>query len=338
MIGAQDIASSPTWFPLEAAAGGAIRLLGLDEAAYRESSFLDQRLLTRAYEQTICPLELLESAAAQLTPRSHYIFHTGHVGSTLLSRLIGALESFFCLREPALLRVICAQPSPAAGIPGLAVALALFGRTWRPAQRAVIKVTSTVSELAEPILAADYRPAAIFVCADPLTYLRGILAGPNSRVESRQLAPSRLRRLERRLGEGEWRPTSEGEHIAMSWLCEMTALHQAAVRFARQVLWVNFDDFLAEPAAGLAAVCAALGDAPPATQIEALVSGPLMRQYSKAPEHAYDANLRRSVLASADHEHAAEIRRGMHWLRQVAGRYPLVAAVVEASVRTGGLH
>jgi hypothetical protein len=331
MIAEDDIVGSPAWLPLEGVGGDAMRVVHLDEGAYQAASFLDQRILKCGYEQKTCGLAILEAAAARLAPRSHYIFHTGHVGSTLVSRLIGAHESFFSLREPALLRTISARLPSAGGAPGLGVALPLLARTWRANQRAVIKVTSFVSELAELILAGEDRPAAIFMFAHPLAYLRGIFAGPNSRVEGRQLAPTRLQRLVRRLGEGEWRsdPRSEGEYIAMSWLCEMTALRQAAARFESQVLWVDFDAFLGEPASALEAIFQTLGERPPASEIEALVSGPLMRQYSKAPEHAYDAALRHSLLLSADREHAVEIRRGMAWLGEVAMSYPLIAAILE---------
>jgi hypothetical protein len=306
-----------------------MRLVRLDEVAYRAASFLDQRLLTAGFEQRLCSLAILESAAARLTPRSHYVFHTGHCGSTLISRLIGAYPSFFSLREPALLRAIAA-PQAAGGELSLDVALALLARTWRTDQRAAIKVTSFVSELAESILGGADRPAAIFMFVQPLAYLRGIFAGPNSRAETRQLAPTRLQRLTRRLGGGDWRPDprSEGEQIAMSWLCEMTALRRAADRAGSQVLWVDFDAFLAEPLSGLQDIFRHFGAAPSANEIEALVTSPLMHQYSKAPEHAYDAALRREVLLGAEREHGAETRRGMLWLQRLGARHPLIASVL----------
>jgi hypothetical protein len=323
-ISADEIVCSPAWFPLETLAGEAMRLLHLDEAAYRAASFLDQRLLAAPYRQGACALAVLSGAAERLAPPSNYIFHTGHVGSTLISRLLGEHASFFSLREPALLRAIAARTSPAAGAPSLGVALALLGRTWRAHQRAVIKVTSWVSELAELMLGAAHRPVAIFMFAQPLAYLRGIFGGPNSRAETAALAPARLQRLRRRLGEGDWRadPRSEGECVAMSWLCEMTALQQAADRCGSQVLWVDFDTFLGEPYAGLEAIFQALGARPAPREIESLVTGALMRQYSKAPEHAYDAALRRAVLLSAARQHASEIRRGMDWLAAIAQQYP----------------
>jgi hypothetical protein len=322
---------SPAWLPLEVAADGTVRLIRLDEAAYRAASFLDQRLLGRGYGEGACGPAVLDAAGARLARPAHYIFHIGHVGSTLVSRLIGAREPFFCLREPALLRAIGAPAAPQGALPSLRAVLALLGRTWRAEQRAVVKLSSFLNELAEPILAGEDRPAALFMYASPLAYLCGILAGPNSRVELGQLAAARLQRLRRRLAQSEsgLAPRSEGETIAMSWLCEMTTLHQAARRFGARVLWVNFDAFLADPQRGVQAVLAALGAAGAAGEIEALVSGPLMRQYSKAPEYAYDAALRREVLLAAEQEHSLEIRRGMAWLQQRALQHPSLAAVLE---------
>jgi hypothetical protein len=350
VLAEDDLLRSPAWFPLRIADSGDMTMVHLDEAAYRAASFLDERILALKCARTTCGLEFTQSAAARLTPRSHYIFHTGHVGSTLVSRLIGAHEGFFSLREPALLRTFTGNPALPDGAARhdaaqrgavnhgaleLSVVLALLARTWRANQRTVIKATSIVNELAELILAAEYRPAAIFMFTSPLAYLRGILAGQNSRVEARFLSPARLRRLVRRLEGTDWRldALSEGEHIAMNWLCEMTALHQAALRFESQVLWVDFDTFLTEPLSGLHAIFRALGAAPSAREIESIVTGPLMHQYSKAPEHAYDAALRREVLQSADWEHAVEIRRGMDWLGNAAMRNPIARAVLEYSAR-----
>ena len=329
-VTAGELASSPAWLPLETLPAAHLRLVRLDEAAYQAASFLDQRLLGPGSVAGSCSTRELEAAAAGLTAHAHWIFHIGHVGSTLLSRLLGAHRSFFALREPALLRAVSTS---AGGAPALEVALALLARTWRVDQRAVIKATSFVSELAEPILAGGPQRAAIFMYAQPLAYLSGILAGANSRAETRLLAPARLARLTRRLGQGEWHrdPVSEGEHIAMSWLCELTALTQAAARFGQRVLWVDFDGFLAHPLAGLQAVFRTLGPAPDAQEIESLVAGPMMRQYSKAPEHAYDAALRQAVLREARSEHAAEIDRGMRWLERIAGRHPLARRALEVS-------
>lgn len=334
MISEHDLLQSPTWFPLEGNAD-AVRLVRLDESAYRTASFLDQRLLSGGYELAACKTELVRAAAAKLTPRSHYIFHTGHVGSTLVSRLIGTQESLFSVREPLLLRALADESNQQHAVADLRTLLALFGRTWRSNQSAVIKTSSFVSELAHSVLAIDTVAVAILMYTHPLTYLRGILGGPNSRVEARVLGAARQRRLATRLPDEDWRPgpQAEGELIAMSWLCEMTALHRAAAEFPSRVQWVDFDDFLRDPVRALGRIFQALGAADiTMSQIEALTRGPLMRQYSKAPEYAYDAALRREVHLSADVEHGAEIRKGMRWLERVAS-HPLARSVIELSVR-----
>jgi hypothetical protein len=340
MMETEEIARSPAWFPLERLSPDTLRLLKLDEAAYQRASFLDQRLLAQGYPQVSCSVQRLTVAASALAPRGNYIFHIGHVGSTLIARLLGARPSCLALREPALLRAIAmASPGPVAS--DLDLALRLFSRTWRPEQRALIKVTSFANELARPILSGGQRelPRALVLFAQPLAYLRTILAGPNSRREAQQLAGGRLQRLTQRIGPSQPAPRTEGEHIAMSWLCEMVTLQQALQDASGRVRWIDFDRFLtADPAGSLEQIGRTLQQPMTYAEAAALVSGHLMRQYSKAPEHAYDAALRRTVLASADHEHGAELRRGMEWLAAAASRHASAAMALEAAATPDATH
>jgi hypothetical protein len=333
VISAQDIAGSPAWLPLESADSGTMRLVRLEESGYRAASFLDARILESRPEQALCPTSIVAQAAARLTPGAHYLFHIGHVGSTLVSRLIGECGGFFSVREPAMLRAVASDPSRSFGGLDLAGVLSLLARTWRQDQRAVVKATSFVGEIAEPILEIDRHSRAILLFTPARAYLGCILGGPNSRIESARLAPARLARLRRRLGPeaAPAEPRSEGEWIAMSWLAEMAALRAAADRFGARVLWADFDAFLSAPAPGLERLLQGLGAAPRASELESLVSGPLMRRYSKAPEHAYDAALRRMVLESAEREHGGEIRRGLRWLASLAGRHRLIDAILGQS-------
>jgi hypothetical protein len=330
LIAAQDIAASPTWLPLESDGVGGLRLVRLDETGYRAASFLDRRILQTGVLEAVCPTAAVAAAAASLAPRANYIFHIGHVGSTLVSRLVGEHQQFFSVREPAVLGAIATSPARALGSLDLRAVLGLLARAWHREQRAVVKATSFVSEIAGPVLETSPDSRALFMFSPALAYLRCILGGPNSRIESRALAPSRLARLRARLGPESRlpEPRSEGEWIAMSWLCEMACLRQAATRFESRIAWVDFDAFLSAPIPAFTALLRALGATPSQDEVERLVSGPIMRRYSKAPEHAYDAALRRLVLESADREHAAEIRCGMQWLAALAGLHPLVDAVL----------
>ncbi len=319
-----ELVRSPAWLPLDVREGNVIRLVRLEEAAYRAASFLDERILRANPPQGACTVAELEAAASQLTPSAHFIFHIGHVGSTLLSRLVGEDPRFFCIREPGLLRRLATHPR-ASGLSRPAL-LSLLSRTWRTEQRAAVKATSFVSELAGAILEAIPGSRALLMYTPPVTYLRSILGGPNSRIESRALAPSRLGRLRRRLAPTPIpAPRAEGEVIAMSWLCEMTALCQAAETSRGRIRWLEFERFLSGPAAGMTMALEALGACPDAHVIHEALGGPLMRQYSKAPEHAYDPALRRTVLESADREHGHEIRAGMRWLTGLAASHRLIA-------------
>jgi len=311
-----------------------MRLVHLDRAAYRSASFLDRRLVQTGSVEARVDGGIVTAAAGRLKPQAHYIFHTGHVGSTLVSRLVGECVGLFSLREPALLRELALQPTQGrvpAGI-DLRDTLALLARTWSSGQRAVVKATSFASELAESILSLDPGACAALMFTPALAYLRCILGGPNSRVEAKTLAASRLARLRTRLVQTapDIEPRSEGEWIAMSWLCEMVCLRQAAARFGSRILWVDFDAFLGAPEAGLASILRAFAAEATPREVAGILSGPLMHQYSKAPEHAYDAGLRQEVLAGADREHGAEIRRGMQWLASLIGRHPLIDAVLRA--------
>ena len=358
-VSAEDIAASPAWLPVDAAGAGAMRLVRLDEAGYRAASFLDQRLLTANPPTAVVASATVAAAAARLAPRAHYIFHIGHVGSTLVSRLVGEVAGLFSVREPAVLRDTASRATRAeahrasahrasihlsaahraesrdAETIGAEIHLAedlrgtlgLLARTWTPGQRSVVKPSSFVSEIAESILESDAGASAVLMFTPATAYLRCILGGPNSRTESRVLAPARLARLRRRLGEAAFSaaPQSEGQWIAMSWLCEMACLQAAGRRFASRVLWVDFDQFLAAPAAGLGAILTALGATAKQDDIDSILAGPLMRQYSKAPEYAYDAVLRREVLASAERENAAEISSGMAWLEALGTQHRAAA-------------
>jgi hypothetical protein len=326
---AHALARSPELFPLTLdPSTDRVTIIRLNEADYVQASFLDERVhADPTVSRRPVPWRRLQDAVAQLpVENASYIFHIGHVGSTLLSRLLGQHADIFSLREPAILRTFAQMNStsgsgrwsPIEFDQRLGVALQLLSRTFQANQRAMIKATSFVSELAPNILARPSSPRAILMFVSTETYLASILGAPNSPTEARALAPSRLARLHRRIGQEHWNLSgmSLGEIVAMSWICEMSALSAAAATAGDRSLWLDFDQFLDDPAASLSAVFAHLGIHAASNEIRALLAGPEMRRYAKAPEHSYDTNLRRAVLAAGRRNHAAEISRGLAWLQE----------------------
>lgn len=329
-----SLARSPEQFPFSLdPRGDLISFLHLTQSDYDSASFLDNRVLTP--QTHLRPLLWQQVSAAiesaNLKERCSFIFHIGHVGSTLISRLIGAHPCVLALREPMLLRTFAqVQIDPAVELnwndrdfaARLTATLKLFSRTFDQRQLAIIKASSFVSELSARLMARAAAPKALMMFVSPENYLATMLGGPNSRVEAGTLAPSRLRRLHLRIGTEAWQGNSlsEGENLALAWACEMSALAQAASAAGGRALWLNFDQFLADPSRLLKIFHHFDIDAHDA-QVSAIVSGPHMRRYSKAPEYAYDAALRTEVLNEARALHGAEIRRGLKWLEQAAARF-----------------
>jgi len=336
--------ASPELFPLDLdPASDGVIVLQLARVDYERASFLDGRLeRAPALRPSFSELAL---ASDGLPIACDYIFHVGHVGSTLLSRLLGFDPQIFSLREPQALRTFV-RAETAGGRWGqaelarrTAVFLALYSRVWSPTQRALIKATSVVSELATTLLELSPGSRALLMTVEPATYLATILGGPNSRVELQAAAPERLARLARRLDApaGELDARSEGELAAMSWACEMAGLAAAARAHPQQVRWVDFDRFLDDPARGLAAALTLLQGRAEPTAVARLVSSGFLERYSKAPSYAYGPQVRREVLAAAEAEAGDEIRRGMNWLQRHARRPELAAALAaaEAARRAG---
>ena len=286
---AASLERSPELFPHTLnLASDTVHLVRLTEQDYRRASFLDDRILTRHTIGRTVPWPSLAAAlaAARMEEHSSFIFHIGHVGSTLLSRLLGAHERVFALREPAILRSLAQmrfQPealgccwTEADWGERLGVFLKLWSRTFRPEQQACLKATSFVSEIAADILARTGAARAVFVFVPVEAYLATILGGANSRQEARMLAPTRLKRLHGRIGGERWKLAglSEGEMIAMGWACEMAALSAAAEIATDRVLWLNFEDFLAAPLRSLNTVLAHLGIAASDVECEKDSRGP----------------------------------------------------------------
>jgi hypothetical protein len=341
-----DLGRSPELFPyrFDTRTDG-VSFIRLREADYAQASFLDARVLNGRGPEHLLPWPRVCALidAAGLTERCHYLFHIGHVGSTLLSRLIGAHRCAFALREPLILRQLAEIQSMAAGEPRpwsdrefaarLSGSVRLLSRTFDARQRAVVKATSFLSELASPLMAGPAAPAAVMILVSPESYLATILGGPNSRQESRLLAPVRLRRLHRRIGRSPWRldSMSEGETVALGWACETAALAETAQCAGGRILRLDFDAFLADPGQHLSAAFRHLQIDASAAEVNDIIQGPDMHRYSKAPEYAYDAALRRDVLDQARALHGPAIMRGLTWLDRAADEHPAIHRALQFS-------
>jgi hypothetical protein len=302
----------------------------LTEADYRAASFLDQRLLTDRIGREWMAWDALPELGT-VAPAPHFIFHIGHVGSTLVSRLLAEVGDVLPLREPMLLRTLAQvaeridRPesvwSPELYRGRLAQTVRWLGRGFVPGQRAMVKASSVITAIADELTDADGR--ALFLYVPLARYIETILAGEASMAETLAQAPARMARLAAPLPDfpfALWQlpPVTR---IAMSWLCEMATAQRTLPRTDPRYLWADFEGVLVDPAAALAAQGEHFGLSVDATRIDTALAGPVMRQYSKAPEHGYSPNLRRELQAQAAAGHAPAIAEAIAWVEALAARY-----------------
>ena len=229
----------------------AVMFIRVPQSAFTDASFLDRRLIGRDTEAAWLSWDQIATrmAARPIGSTAHYIFHVGHCGSTLVSRLLGDV-GVLALREPLTLRTlaeICSElaaPESRWDEPAfeqrLALMAALFDRGDGP--RAV-KATSFCNDLAGRLLQGRPDRRATIVYASLRAYLANVLVGPNSRLDVLSAAPMRLRRLNASLGRSAGRLSrmSQGVMSAMSWVTEMSALAALVDTCRGRVLAVDFD-------------------------------------------------------------------------------------------------
>jgi len=325
---ATEIARDATWLAqaLDPAAG-MVRLIAMDRESYRAASFLDDRMLQQSVDAQIVPWADVESAIeAERRTDARWIFHIGHVGSTLVSRLLGELEGVLAIREPRLLRDLALSP-PEVRERYLAPVTKLMSRTFAADELACVKATSFASEIAPELVPPGER--ALFMYAIPRNYIGSILAGENSLVELRQLAPSRAQRLSRRVS-AIWAAHNDAELAAIAWACEMTALEAAADAMPdRHIGWADFDAMLEDMAPELGRATKFFGFDADEARLQAIATGPLMTRYSKGLEYDYSAGLRRELIAEAAAANASAIDDALAMLGAAAEKSPMLARTLE---------
>ena len=318
-------------------------VIELGETAYRAASFLDDRILSPATRGGWLPLDRVLDAARLAIDRRplHFIFHTGHAGSTLLSRLLDETGVVLPLREPLPLRTLADaydtldQPAsllaPARFEELLAGQLRLWSRGYAATRCVIVKATSSAARLAPAILSRN-GTRAIYLNQRAESAIATLLAGQNSPLDLRGHGPGRMQRLCARIGRplAPLHSLSFGELAAMSWLAETLCRFDTLARFAPQVMAVDFDAFLADVSGGMRRVLTHFG-LPADDQLTAqLAVTPVLTQYSKAPEHPYGPVVRAQVLDDARRQHRDELGRGLAWLASLARSDKTVADVLDA--------
>lgn len=343
-------ASDPSWcfqemdLQLDRAAFVAVR-----EQEYRRTAFLDHRLEASGSKPVITRLEsLVNAAAGSRAAPIHWIFHPGHVGSTLISRLLGELDELLPLREPMPLRHLAGlwreQGDPlaqldSAGYERLEHAVWSFlGRTFREGQQSLVKATSDCCNLLERALGAHPGSRAIWLDVDLETFLAGMLRNQARRQETRAFAQSRLMDLHRLLGDREIRlfELDIAQMTAVSWLANQGHRLRAQLTDTDgRILALHFHELLEAPGNALSRVLDHLGLPSDEPTMARLMDSPWRRTYAKHPESAFSAGQRYEQLAASRRDNASEISEALAFAEQLCNRHQALVPL-DSYLQPGG--
>jgi hypothetical protein len=330
----ETIADSALLYPQKFdATRDAVFFIRLSQADYRRASFLDDRVLSAGQVNNWAPYSDVEHAmrGAEDAHPLHFIFHTGHVGSTLLSRLIDEASGVLGLREPLPLRTFAELQDQEA--PQLDSWLETFLKLWRrgfaDTTHVVLKATSSSGRLAPRLLGASPTSRAVYLNLRAEPYLATLMAGANARVDLNGFGAERAARLAGHFGLSAppWTTLSVGELAAMSWVAESLTRMEAKEMFTDRVLLLDFDSLLADWTSGLASVFEHFAIRAPDGLLATIERRAILTRYSKAPEqYAYSPALRAQLLDQARRQHAAEMNKGLRFLERLAQQDPRLAA------------
>ncbi|HSZ75741.1 MAG TPA: hypothetical protein VK779_13040 [Rhizomicrobium sp.] len=303
----------------------------MSEVDYRAASFLDERMFTRQMEAAWVPVGAMEARLSDIDVKPlHFIFHIGHVGSTLLSRLLDEGDGVLSLREPLPLRTLAELYDFGKAPDALfETFLKLWSRGFDSTRAVVLKATSSVARLGNRLMDAqpDARAVYLSVAAEP--YIATLLAGPYAASDLNGFGPERLSRLRKLLNDSTIaQPKTLGELAAMSWLTEKLTQQSVLAANGARVLPVDFEKFLTATDESLTEILQHFGfDASPA-RIASLMRSPALTRYSKSPDQAYSRELRAQVLQQSREHFADEIKRALKWIEALVQNHEAVAAII----------
>jgi hypothetical protein len=314
-----------------------VLLVRLDAEQRRAAAFLDERALPAHADGGWVGWDALLSQPPATGAAADAIFHIGHCGSTLLSRLLDSWPGVQGLREPLPLRTLAeAWPHLAAvdsrlspeEAPRLLQCLwTAWSRPLAGHARTVIKATSSCNGLIAPLFAQLPGVRALLLDMPLRPYLATLLKSPDSVRDAAAAAGERLRHL-RACGFAEdtaLHALSLPQQCAMGWLAERLRFHALAQAHPDRSLRVDFERLLAQPESVLGQIATHLALDP--AGVAAAMQAPAWGRYAKAQDHGYGRDDRAHDLALALRRHADEIDAGEAWVEAQLRRYPRLQAL-----------
>lgn len=284
---------------------------------YRRASFLDERALHHREISgwTVSRAELDAALDSPSQPgRLHWLFHIGHCGSTLASRLLDLVPGVLGVREPLPLLALASARDDATRSWESTV-LKLLPRGFDDTRAVIVKPTSLVTTQAARWLQGTGQACLLWV--DLQTWLATMLresdlTEPVFASEDLRLADSGLDRS----------ALPDGPRLARAWLAEQVRWQRLASdpALAPRLMDLDFASLLASPAGVGAGLAQHYGLGVPADWEKRIVDSELLTRYAKDGAQRFDAGTRERELAAAADRHATAIADGLHWAETAVAR------------------
>lgn len=331
MLSLAQLLTSPEWFPDAIYADrGLLDCYRVDRRLLTESSFLDQRMTSRAagkIQTVFTPDELVQLAAGAHLADFGFIFHTSFCRSTLMAQALHVDGISFTLKEPSILlsvaesvRYTHALREPDKIRVALPAMLRLASGLAAADEKVIVKPTNFANNLLPYI--AESGAKILLMYSDLKSYLLSILKyGERGRAFTRQLF-IRLMVDSREFGGMDPKQIvllTDLQIAALAWKQQIGLFRQILGSAAQgQTASVDSAIFGAHRDAVLAGVFEFFGIPITPHQLAQILSGPVFQQHSKSGKSIDDQALQQQNRALEE-----KYRDELHDTEQWAEATPL---------------
>lgn len=345
---AQQLLTSPGWHlhridPVQRR----VLFIQLGAEQFRQASFLDERVESQASAGYWYDAEtILDTFDGTPDQPPAMIFHGGHVGSTLLSRVLAGASGALALREPLSLRFLAdtarQQDLPWAWLDGRRwrlwsdVIRRALGRPFERGQPVLVKATSHCGNLAAPWLRhyPDWRGLGLYLRLP--RYLATCLKTDRPRADLRGFAQARVQDHLHLTGDAlaadpsnqdiSLARLSDDQLLGLSWLTTTAHLVNAADQAPQRLRLVDFEHWLQAPADSSADLLDHLHWSFESEVLSTRLARELQR-YSKDPQQPYSPARRQQTLQATSTRHRDRIAAISDWVAGWTERAPVYAAL-----------
>jgi len=312
----QDIIGDTSWFPdnvnLER---GTFGFVHTDRTTLSQQSFLDGRWDRNALPHVDIPISAILPAIGETTPQANFIWHTAFCCSTLIARCLDVEGTNLSLKEPQIL-IQLAEAKRAGHLAkhsNVADAILKLLARHSARERVLIKPTNAVNNLV-PEAVGLTNGRMLFLYSDCKSFLLSIAKkGEMGRIFARKL----------------FALFAADGHAQAKWpwqtLFELSDLQIAALVWHMQIAEfrrsrdtarsaaLNCDDFLSRPRETLERLNAFFDLHLSASQLDAVISGPLLAQNAKDTSETFSAERRVAEASSIAKTLGSELDTVIEW-------------------------